>query len=121
MLVGGNKLVPGTCTSLLMLMVFPKLFSLSNGLGVPHQVALCLLKTYCSDVQQNIFLLLPFPRPYTIQIKTNLYNSLRVTKYLKYSPNRKVQLYLWIFHIPDFFFLFKALAVLEYGIVKRWE
>jgi hypothetical protein len=26
-----------------------------------------------------------------------------------------------IFHIPDFFFLFKALAVLEYGIVKRWE
>jgi hypothetical protein len=27
-----------------------------------------------------------------------------------------------IFHIPDFvFFLFKALSVLEYGIVKRWE
>lgn len=26
------------------------------------------------------------------------------------------------FHIPDFsFFLFKALSVLEYGIVKRWE
>jgi hypothetical protein len=33
MLVGGNKLLLGTCTSLLLLMVFLKLFSLSNGFG----------------------------------------------------------------------------------------
>jgi hypothetical protein len=31
MLVGGNKLLLGTCTSLLLLMVFHKLFRLSNG------------------------------------------------------------------------------------------
>jgi hypothetical protein len=33
MLVGGNKLLLGACTSLLLLMVFPKLISLSNGCG----------------------------------------------------------------------------------------
>jgi hypothetical protein len=33
MLVGGNKLLLGACTSLLLLRVFPKLFSLSNGFG----------------------------------------------------------------------------------------
>jgi hypothetical protein len=32
-LVGGNKLLLGACTSLLLLMAFPKLFSLSNGFG----------------------------------------------------------------------------------------
>jgi uncharacterized protein YbaR (Trm112 family) len=31
----------------------------------------------------------------------NLYNSLRVTKYLKYSPNRKVQLYLCLLLIAN--------------------
>jgi hypothetical protein len=33
MLVGGNRLLLGACTLLLLLMVFPKLFSLSNGFG----------------------------------------------------------------------------------------
>jgi hypothetical protein len=32
MLVGDNKLLLGTCTSLLLLIVFPKLFRLSNGI-----------------------------------------------------------------------------------------
>ena len=40
MLVGGNKLLLGTCTSLLLLMVFPKLFRLSNGLGDTDELLL---------------------------------------------------------------------------------
>jgi hypothetical protein len=37
---GGNKLLLGTCTSLLLLMVFPKLFRLSNGLGDTNELLL---------------------------------------------------------------------------------
>ena len=40
MLVGGNKLLLGTCTSLLLLMVSPKLFRLSNGLGDTNELLL---------------------------------------------------------------------------------
>lgn len=40
MLVGGNKLLLGTCTSLLLLMVSPKLIRLSNGLGDTNELLL---------------------------------------------------------------------------------
>ena len=39
-LVGGNKLLLGTCISLLLLMVFPTLFRLSNGLGDTNELLL---------------------------------------------------------------------------------